>query len=149
MTGLVLTGILCGKREETLQKNYLTNSISKGKMEIFLDTGRIDHMGTFSDEYERCRIRKVFLMETIEINGRKWDKFKGDEGQDVYVAHFLENEEDVLGKYVDDTSYDILVESDADFYMPATMTGSQELTEDRIAFKFRKNVFTDEEQRVH
>ena len=86
-------------------------------------------------------------MEVIEINGRKWDKFKGDEGQDVYVAHFLENEEDVLGKYVDETSYDILVENDADFYLPAGLTGSQELTEDRIAFKFRKNVFTEDEQR--
>ena len=85
-------------------------------------------------------------MEEIKINGRTWEKFKGDEGQDVYVAKFIENEEDVLGKYVDETSYDILVDSDADFYLPSTLTGSQELTEDRIAFKLRKNVFTDEEQ---
>jgi len=47
-------------REETLRKKYLTNSISKGKMEIFLDTGRIDHMGTFSDEYKDVGLERFF-----------------------------------------------------------------------------------------
>jgi len=36
-------------REETIQKEYLTNSISKGNMELFLDTGVIDHKKTFTD----------------------------------------------------------------------------------------------------
>ena len=32
-------------------------------------------------------------MELIEINGRSWKKYKGDEGQDVYVAQFVEPQE--------------------------------------------------------
>ena len=59
-------------------------------------------------------------METVEINGYKWLKGKGDEGQDVYVAQFIVKDEDVLGKYVDDSSYDILIDSDADFYLPSS-----------------------------
>lgn len=37
-------------REEILRKEYLTNSISKSKMEIFLDTGKIDYNKTFDHE---------------------------------------------------------------------------------------------------
>jgi len=40
-------------------------------------------------------------METIEINGHKWLKGKGDEGQDVYVAQFKIKDDDVIGKYAD------------------------------------------------
>lgn len=36
-------------REETLIKKYLTNSINKGKMEIYLDTGVIDYNKTFTN----------------------------------------------------------------------------------------------------
>lgn len=36
-------------REETLVKKYLTNSINKGKMEIYLDTGVIDYNKTFTN----------------------------------------------------------------------------------------------------
>lgn len=96
-------------------------------------------------------------MELIEIGGRKWQKYVGDEGQDVYVALFVEDEEDVIGKYVDETSYDILIDKDADFYLPpeCDMVKSTDcdgeclgcLGEDRIAFKFRKNTFTEDEQR--
>jgi len=96
-------------------------------------------------------------MELVRIGGRQWQKYKGSEGQDIYIANFMEKSEDVLGKYVDDTSYDILVDSDADFYLPpeCDMTKAQDcdqcclecLDESRIAFKFRKNVFTDEEQK--
>ena len=96
-------------------------------------------------------------MELVEINGYKWQKYVGDEGQDVYVAMFLENEEDVIGKYVDHSSYDILVDNDADFYLPpqCDMIKSTDcdgmcsgcLNESSIAFKFRKNVFTQEEQK--
>lgn len=95
-------------------------------------------------------------MEIVEINGKKWQKYKGNEGQDVYIAMFVEDEEDVLGKYVDESSYDILIDSDADFYLkPACDFASSTvcdkqcincLSEENVAFKFRKNVFTDEEQ---
>lgn len=96
-------------------------------------------------------------MELVRIGGRTWQKYKGSEGQDIYIALFMEKDEDVLGKYVDESSYDILVDSDADFYLPpeCDMTKAQDcdqcclecLDESRVAFKFRKNVFTEEEQR--
>lgn len=96
-------------------------------------------------------------METITIGGRQWQKYKGDEGQDVYIALFADNKENLLGKYVDENDYDILIDSDADFYLPpdcdlvkSTNCDGQCLGclgERQIAFKFRKNVFTEEEQR--
>lgn len=95
-------------------------------------------------------------MELIEINGRRWQKYRGEEGQDVYIAEFVESGESVLGQYADETSYDILIDCDADFYLPAecdmekSTTCDREcincLDESRVAFKFRKNVFTQEEQ---
>ena len=36
-------------RSETLNKKYLTDSINKGKMEIYLDTGVIDYNKTFTN----------------------------------------------------------------------------------------------------
>ena len=88
-------------------------------------------------------------MEIIDINGRKWQKFKGDEGQDVYVALFVENQDDLLGKFATEESYDIVIDSDADVYLPAESNVDGEvgeLNEDRIAFKFRKNTYTAAEQ---
>jgi hypothetical protein len=95
-------------------------------------------------------------MEIINIGGRQWQKYKGDEGQDVYIAMFLDNEENLLGNYVDESSYDILIDNDADFYLPPECDIVQEascdkrcigcIDESRVAFKFRKNVFTEEEQ---
>jgi len=96
-------------------------------------------------------------MEVVSIGGRQWQKYIGDEGQDVYVAMFMEKDEEELGHYVDESSYDILIDTDADFYLPpdCDMTSvtscDQEcigcLDESRLAFKFRKNVFTEDEQR--
>lgn len=97
-------------------------------------------------------------MEEINVNGYKWKKFIGDEGQDVYVALFLENKEEVLGKYVDERDYDILVDKDSDFYLPPEENlldldnyteekFKESLNENNIAFKFRKNVFTLDEQK--
>ena len=84
----------------------------------------------------------------MDVNG---EKSLGDEGQVVYTAMFIEKDEDVLGKFVDESSYDILVDHDADFYLPAEIgvdgSGDTSLNESRLAFKFRKNVFTEEEQR--
>lgn len=37
-------------RKETLRKEYLTDCISKSKMEIFLDSGKIDYNNTFTKE---------------------------------------------------------------------------------------------------
>lgn len=95
-------------------------------------------------------------MEEININGNKFQKYKGDEGQDIYIALFKLDEEEVLGKYVDETSYDVLLENDADVYLPPECDIIKEsdcdrhcincLDESRIALKFRKNVFTQEEQ---
>ena len=86
-------------------------------------------------------------MEKIEINGNVWTKFKGDEGQDVYIAEFMIKSEKVLGKFADPESYDIVIDSDTDFYLPSNdMFDKDSLTEDRVAFKFRKNVFTPQEQ---
>jgi hypothetical protein len=96
-------------------------------------------------------------MEIIEINGNVWQKYTGSEGQDVYIAQFALSDEQVLGKYVDESSYDILVEGDADFYLPPERVVGEivdvnkeedisNLSEERVAFKFRKNVFTKEEQ---
>ena len=36
-------------RQESCRKEYLTNSVNKGKMGIYLDSGTIDHMKTFTD----------------------------------------------------------------------------------------------------
>lgn len=95
-------------------------------------------------------------MEEININGYKYQKYKGDEDQDVYIALFKLDEEEVLGKFVDETSYDILLENDTDVYLPPECDVIKEsscdrecihcLDESRLALKFRKNVFTQEEQ---
>ena len=85
-------------------------------------------------------------METVSIGGRTWTKSKGDEGQDVYVAQFVADQESLIGQYATEESYDILVDSDADFYLPCGEMEEDVLTEDRCAFKFRKCVFTPEEQ---
>jgi len=90
-------------------------------------------------------------MEEVNINGNKWHKYKGDEGQDVYVAQFVVPSNELIGKYVDDSCYDILIDNDADFYLPPEndMSGSTDVpltSEANLAFKFRKNAFTKEEQ---
>lgn len=95
-------------------------------------------------------------MEVININGNKWQKYKGDEGQDVYISQFTVPADHLLGKYLDDSYYDILIDDDADFYLPpecdvtkaATCDGEciQCTYEEDVAFKFRKNVFSQDEQ---
>lgn len=76
------------------------------------------------------------------------------------VAREKHNCEDLLGTFVDESHYDILIEEDTDCYMPPLCDplakadcgmndcescdkGNDEL---RIAFKFRKNYFSQEEQ---
>ena len=55
---------------------------------------------------------------------------------------------DLLGKFVDEKHYDILVEEDCDVYMPLPPGEEETYGEDRIVFKFRKNFFTQEEQQM-
>ena len=104
----------------------------------------------------RDEINQGVYMEEITINGNTWQKYKGDEGQDVFIAKFMIPADDLLGKYVDESFYDVLIDNDADVYLPpeCDMTKSQDcdniclkcMDESRLAFKFRKNVFTPEEQ---
>jgi hypothetical protein len=84
-------------------------------------------------------------MEVININGNRWIKTIGDEGQDVLVAEFVMKEEDVIGKYPSEELYDLVIDKDTDLYLPSGGF-NDELTEDRVAFKFRKATFTQEEQ---
>lgn len=65
-------------------------------------------------------------------------------GVRTVTAKFWDNCEDKLGKYMEDTDWDFICEEDTDFYAPAGFGG--ENNEDNIIFKFRKNVFTEEQQ---
>lgn len=95
-------------------------------------------------------------MEIVKINGYEWQKTVGEEGQDVYVAQFKNNCEHQLGTFMEDTDYEFVINSDADFYAAPTcdvltqQSCSREcancLTEDHILFKLRKDRFTKEEQ---
>jgi len=64
----------------------------------------------------------------------------------VIIAETKHDCEQILGKFVDESAYDILVEEDTDCYLPAGEMDDSEPNESRIAFKFRKNYFTKEEQ---
>lgn len=48
-------------RKETLRNEYLTNSVNKGKMELFLDTGKIDHMNTFTNEMTDIGLERFMI----------------------------------------------------------------------------------------
>jgi hypothetical protein len=54
----------------------------------------------------------------------------------------------LLGKFVDERHYDLLVEEDCDVYMPLPPGTEETYGEDRIVFKFRKNFFSKEEQQM-
>jgi hypothetical protein len=86
------------------------------------------------------------IMEEIKFGRYIWQKYKGDEGQDVYIAKFLIDQNTLLGNYADHTSYDILIDNDADFYLPSNLATDDRLSENDVAFKFRKNAFSQEEQ---
>jgi len=55
---------------------------------------------------------------------------------------------ELIGKFVDERHYDILVEEDCDVYMPLPAGMEETYGEDRIVFKFRKNFFSKEEQEM-
>lgn len=66
------------------------------------------------------------------------------------VAETKHDCENVIGTFIDESHYDILIEEDTDCYLPASrdIASNEEaaVDEKRIAFKFRKNFFTKEEQ---
>ena len=64
----------------------------------------------------------------------------------LIVAETKHDCEHLLGQFVDESAYDILVEEDTDCYLPSGTMGGGEPSEATIAFKFRKNYFTQEEQ---
>jgi hypothetical protein len=79
----------------------------------------------------------------------------------IIVAETKLDCEHLLGTFVDENSYDILIEEDTDCYMPVgcdimTQASCDEecsncekgTDERRIAFKFRKNFFNQEEQKL-
>lgn len=63
----------------------------------------------------------------------------------VITADKWINCEHLLGTFLDESHYDLLIEEDCDFYMPnnSLLEGNGE---HNIAFKFRKGVYTAEEQ---
>jgi len=79
----------------------------------------------------------------------------------VIVADRKHDCSHLVGQFLDESHYDILIEEDCDVYMPATCdiatqsacelnrdcaTCDKGTDEQRIAFKFRKNFFTKEQQ---
>lgn len=64
----------------------------------------------------------------------------------VIVAESAHTCEKLMGKYLDESHYDLLVEEDMDFYAPIKEIGRTEPSEQECLFKFRKNVFSPEEQ---
>jgi|688.fasta_scaffold63242_3 hypothetical protein len=69
----------------------------------------------------------------------------------VIVADKIHDSEHLLGMFVDETHYDVLIEEDTDCYLPSdsgitSQSSDVKTDERRIAFKFRKNFFTKEEQ---
>ena len=64
----------------------------------------------------------------------------------IIVAESKLDCEHLLGQYVDDSHYDIVINEDTDCYMESVFGSPSLGDEQRIAFKFRKNWFTQEEQ---
>ena len=64
----------------------------------------------------------------------------------VIVADKIHDSEHLLGMFVDESHYDLLVEEDTDFYLPTDHEDDDPHSEAKIAFKFRKNFFSKEEQ---
>ena len=108
------------------------------------------------EKVEKFSNGKLFKYQELINNHRRWLKFQGNEGQDVYVSMFKDDCDNLLGEFPSDNDANILVEGNTDFYIKdernlMTMLGSVEdiisnLSEDNLAFKLRKNVFSKEEQ---
>lgn len=66
----------------------------------------------------------------------------------VIVANQKYDCTELVGKFVDERHYDILIEEDCDVYMPLPAGLDETYGEDRIVLKFRKNFFSKEEQEM-
>jgi len=68
------------------------------------------------------------------------------------VANEIFDSKHLLGTFLDESNYDILIEEDCDVYTPgdlvSTVDGNPSISEDRVAFKFRKNYFSKEQQKA-
>jgi hypothetical protein len=64
----------------------------------------------------------------------------------VIVADRKHDCQHLLGQFVDESHYDLLVEEDCDIYMPLPPGAEETYGEERIVFKFRKNYFSKEQQ---
>lgn len=64
----------------------------------------------------------------------------------VIVADFKINCEHLMGQYLDESHFDTLIEEDTDCFKESDSLLDTELSERRIAFKFRKNFFSQEER---
>jgi hypothetical protein len=62
----------------------------------------------------------------------------------VIVAKSKVDAENLIGYFLDDSHYDILINEDTDCYIPSGVDGIKD--ESTIAFKFRKNFFSQEQQ---
>ena len=77
-------------------------------------------------------------------SGSSYNVTEGNEGQKVYTAEFWNDSEKLLGTYMEDEHYDLLVEDDADFFAPTDF--GAENSEANVMFIYRRGVFTEEEQ---
>lgn len=68
----------------------------------------------------------------------------------VIVSEVALNCDHLLGSFLDERHFDTVINEDCDFYAPAEITlfGDDSESEDKCVFKFRKNFFTEEEQRL-
>lgn len=110
------------------------------------------------EKVEKFSNGELFKYEELTSNHRRWLRFQGSEGQDVYVAMFKDDCEHLIGEFTSENDeYDILCEDkDTDFYVRpqnnlTRLLDSVEdivsnLSEDDLAFKYRKGVFNVEEQ---
>lgn len=64
----------------------------------------------------------------------------------VIVAESKQDCEHLLGQYLDESHFDVVINEDTDCYMESIFGAESLGNEDRIAFKFRKNWFNQEEQ---
>ena len=71
------------------------------------------------------------------------------DGVRVIVADEHHDCEHLLGKFLDESHYDVLIDEDCDFYAPPenTLFGVEETSEEKCIFKLRKGFFSMEEQR--
>lgn len=68
------------------------------------------------------------------------------------VADEIFDSKDLMGTFLDESHYDILIEEDCDVYTPGDLVtpvdGDLTISDDRVAFKFRKNFFSKEQQQA-